>query len=53
MKKHILEKKVLNTSEFYLLWRREMKKNFYCDIVAGTPVGFLNTNPDLKKTRLS
>lgn len=29
-----------------------MKKNF-CDFVAGTPVGFLNTNPDLKKTRLS
>ena len=30
-----------------------MKKNFYCDFVAGTPVGFLNTNPDLKETHLS
>lgn len=39
MKKHTLEEKVLNTSEFYLLWRREMKKNFYCVFVAVTPVG--------------
>ena len=53
MRKHILEKKVLKTSEFYLLWRKEMKKHFYCVFVAGTPVGFFNTNPDLKKTRLS
>ena len=39
MKKHILEKMVLNTSEFYLLWRKEIEKNFYCVFVAVTPVG--------------